>query len=134
MKALLDLAERASQGAVQSHDIAQRQGIPEPYLNQLLTTLRKASLVTSRRGPGGGHQLARPASAITLADVFTSLEGQVATERTGWSARATPRQAHCVSLADVWEDATRGVMDSLGRVTLEDLLERERTRAPGYSI
>ena len=124
---MIDLAQHAGLGPIQSHDIAERQEVPEPYLNQLLTLLRKAGLIASRRGPGGGHFLARAANHITLADVVTALEGPV------W----TPDEAddgRWESLEVVWEEVAAAVRTILDRVTLSDLLERERTRDLTYQI
>src|SRR5919201_1600088 len=74
-RAMIDLALRYGEGPVQSADIAARQGIPEAYLEQLLTALRKAGLVRSTRGPHGGHELARPPAEIRFAEVIAALEG-----------------------------------------------------------
>src|SRR3712207_5998414 len=74
-RAMIDLARRYGDGPVQSAEIAARESIPEAYLEQLLTSLRKAGLVRSSRGPRGGHELARPPSAITVGDVVHALEG-----------------------------------------------------------
>ena len=75
VRALMELAASQGTATKQSAEIAERWGIPAAYLDQLLTSLRKAGLVTSVRGPQGGHALARPASAITVLDVFEALEG-----------------------------------------------------------
>jgi len=124
---MIDLAQHVGLGPVQSHDIAERQDIPEPYLNQLLTLLRKAGLIASRRGPGGGHFLARPATRITLAEVVTALEGPV------W----TPDEAdngRWESFQVVWGEVAQAVKHILDRVTLYELLERERIRDLTYQI
>ena len=63
-RAVIDLARHYNRGPVQSADIAARQAIPEAYLEQLLTTLRKSGLIRSTRGPHGGHELARPPADI----------------------------------------------------------------------
>src|SRR6185312_2334417 len=65
IRALLELAQRRGQGPIQSRDIAERQGIPDAYLNQLLLTLRKAGIVQSVRGPAGGHLLAKAPEGIS---------------------------------------------------------------------
>src|SRR5438093_10082157 len=74
-RAILELAARYGDGPLQSAEIAQRQGIPEAYLEQLLTSLRKAGLVRSTRGPHGGHELARAPGEMTLLEVVSALEG-----------------------------------------------------------
>jgi Rrf2 family protein len=63
---------------VQVRIISERQAIPTRYLEQIFRRLRQASLVISKRGPGGGYTLARPASAITLRQVLEAVEGPVA--------------------------------------------------------
>ena len=75
VRALIDLAQRHGEGSVQTSEIAQRQGVPEPYLDQLLTALRKAGFIRSRRGPQGGHTLAREPTRISLGEVINTLEG-----------------------------------------------------------
>ena len=77
VRALIDLAQHYNEGPIQTNDIAHRQGVPEPYLDQLLTTLRKSGLIHSRRGPQGGHTLAKEPVDITLGAVINTLEGVV---------------------------------------------------------
>ena len=66
IRAMLYIGMHGDEGPVTSHEIAQHQGIPEPYLRQILALLSKDRLIQSNRGPQGGHVLGRPASAITL--------------------------------------------------------------------
>ena len=75
IRAMLELAQRYGEGYLQSSEIAAAGAVPERYLCQLLILLRKAGLIKSRRGPGGGHALARPPDQISLADAVTALEG-----------------------------------------------------------
>ena len=77
IRAMLYIAMQSGRGCpVNSHEIAQRQGIPEPYLRQILALLSKDRLIASNRGPQGGHMLGRPASEINLRDILLTLEGQ----------------------------------------------------------
>lgn len=74
--ALIDLAGAYATGAlVQTGEICKRHAIPERYLEQMLTGLRKAGLLTSIRGPRGGYQLALNPDSITVAAVVAALEG-----------------------------------------------------------
>ena len=75
VRALVDLALHSADAPIQTAEIAARQSIPEPYLEQLLPTLSKFGFIRSRRGPRGGHALARPASEITIDAVYEILEG-----------------------------------------------------------
>jgi Rrf2 family protein len=130
IRALLELATHYGQGPLQTHVIAQRRGLPEPYLNQLMSTLRQAGLVTSKRGPSGGHALARPPGTISLREAFSVLEG---TTSPWWCVEVDDPDcdyADGCGLRTVWralQAAAEGVLD---RLTLADLrIERERQPA-----
>ncbi len=75
IRALLYLARHYGEGPVPSAIIANRQMIPENYLDQILLTLRRAGLIRSVRGPGGGHMLARAPEQIYLGEAIAALEG-----------------------------------------------------------
>jgi Rrf2 family protein len=129
--AMVDLAEHFGMGSVQSHDIAERRQIPEPYLNQILTLLRKAGLITSRRGPGGGHALARPAAEFSLAELIGALEGPI------WETEAdssSDRLGRALGLDDVWREIGETTHGILGRVSLAGIAERARNRTYTYYI
>ena len=66
VRALVELAQRYGEGPIQSAVIARQQGIPEAYLDQLMTSLNKFGFVQSRRGPQGGHALAMDPKDIDL--------------------------------------------------------------------
>lgn len=72
---IFDLAYHGSRRPVPIQVIGQRQGIPARYLEQIFQRLRRAGLVVSKRGPGGGYALARPPEAISLADVVIAVQG-----------------------------------------------------------
>jgi Rrf2 family protein len=77
VRALVDLAQRYGGGFVHTVEIAESQSIPEPYQDQLLTTLSKFEFIRSRRGPQGGHVLAKAPNEISLGMVMAGLEGTV---------------------------------------------------------
>jgi Rrf2 family protein len=72
---VFDLAYNGQGEPVQVRVIGERQGIPARYLEQIFQRLRRARIVTGKRGPGGGYVLARAPSAITLRDVVEAVEG-----------------------------------------------------------
>src|ERR1700760_2709523 len=74
-RALLSLALHASEGPTSVRDIAERTGLPQPYLEQILLALKGAGLVRSKRGVGGGYVLARPPAEIDLAEVVSVVDG-----------------------------------------------------------
>jgi Rrf2 family protein len=129
---MLDLALQEGAEPVQCHDIASRQEIPEPYLNQILALLRRAGLITSRRGPGGGHQLARPAAAIGLGEIVLALEGQLGVP---WQVQSDGPAGSCASaLREVWRDVGASARRAVEGITLAELAERARGRALSYQI
>lgn len=73
--AIIELARSHDGTPRRVRDIAEAQGIPERYLVQILLQLKSVGLVQSARGSEGGYQLARPADAITAADVITAIDG-----------------------------------------------------------
>ncbi len=125
LRALFDLAQRQGAVPTPSADIAARQQIPEPYLNQLLIRLRKAGLVRSVRGPQGGHRLARPPTSITLAEAVLALEGGFSP--IGGSDGSDPSDAPIEAdiLREVWRQVEAAVGQVLESITLDDLCQRK---------
>ena len=121
MRAMLDLAERAGQGPVQSEGIAKRQAISEAYLDQLLTQLRRAGLVRSVRGPKGGHELAKPADQITLNEVLAALEG----DYLAILPDADDGLPSVKVQREVWQRVRDAAETILNGMTLRALLERQ---------
>ena len=122
IRALMDLAQHYGEGPVQSHDIARRQGLPEPYLNQLLVTLRRAGLVQSKRGPSGGHLLARSPNRITMGEAFLVLEGSVAPWLCVEDAETACIYAPGCGLRPVWQAVKDATEQVLNRITLADIV------------
>jgi len=120
VRALIHLAHHYGEGPIQSAEIAARQHIPEPYLDQLLTTLRKAGFIRSVRGPAGGHALVREPAEIRLSEVIRTLEGSLSPvahhHEEGYQCRAAHEVWHTV------EEATARILDG---VTIGDLAKRE---------
>ena len=77
VRALIQLARDGNNQPVRLSDIARRQIIPLPYLEQIFSKLRRAGLVQSVRGPQGGYTLAKEPTAISLHDIVTILEGPI---------------------------------------------------------
>src|SRR5438477_10640914 len=77
MRVMVDPPRNSGDGTVSLHAVAQREQLPEAYLEQLVAVLRKAGLVTGKRGAGGGYILARVPAQITAGDVVRALEGPI---------------------------------------------------------
>jgi Rrf2 family transcriptional regulator, cysteine metabolism repressor len=123
LRALMELASTRGSRYMQTSEIASRRAIPESYLEQLLTTLRRAGLVVSVRGPQGGHTLAMPAARITAGDVVRALEGPLIAVDCGGPDRCQ-FSPNC-ALEEMWGEVRSAVDSSLNRFSIEDLSARE---------
>ncbi len=120
--AMLDLALHHGSGPITLADIAQRQGISLSYLEQLFARLRKRSLVSSVRGPGGGYTLGREASEIFVAQVIAAVDENVDTTRCGGAHNCQDNQ-QCLT-HDLWQDLSNRIYDYLNQISLQDLMNR----------
>ena len=127
VRALVDLAQHYGQGPAQSKDIAARQGIPEPFLDQLLTSLRKAGFINSRRGPQGGHALARLPSQVSLGEIISSLEGSVAPIDCVEGLTQCVRSGSCAQ-REVWQSIAESIHNMLNSISIDDLAQRQLRR------
>jgi Rrf2 family iron-sulfur cluster assembly transcriptional regulator len=131
-RALLSLALHLEEaGPTSVRDIAERTGLPQPYLEQILLALKGAGLVRSKRGVGGGYVLARQPAEITLADILAAVDGPIALGDFGepHTDGACDHEGQCVLLA-VWADVGEQMRGLLSRLTLADLVDMARGSAP----
>ena len=126
IRSLIELTQRYGQGYVQSTLIAEARTIPENYLYQLLITLRKAGLIRSRRGPQGGHMLARDPQSITLAEAVIALEGPIAPVACVQDGVVDdcPYGDRC-AVKGVWQEITDMTYRILDKTTFADLASKE---------
>ena len=124
VRAMIDLAKHEGEGPVQRAEIARRRQIPESYLDHLLAQLRRRGFIRSTRGPGGGHELAKPASDICLLDLLESLEGSLAPLQ---CVEAPEGTSEAICGQDwVWREIYEDMRARLAAVSLADLVEHER--------
>ncbi len=127
-RALLSLALRADeQGPTSVRDIAERTGLPQPYLEQILLALKGAGLVRSKRGVGGGYVLARPAQSITLGAIVSAVDGPIVVGDFGEPHQngACDHEGQCALLA-VWSEVGDHMRHHLDSFTLADMVARAR--------
>jgi Rrf2 family iron-sulfur cluster assembly transcriptional regulator len=124
--AILDLAFHAGSGPVALPHIARRQDISLSYLEQLFTRLRKAGLVDSTRGPGGGYMLGRSAGAISIAEIIAAVDERV--DNTRCSGAGDCQNGEQCLTHDLWEDLGDRIFGFLEGITLQDLLEENGIR------
>ena len=124
-RALLSLALHADGATpISVRDIAERTGLPQPYLEQILLALKGAGLVRSKRGVGGGYSLARPTAEITLADIVSAVDGPIVLGDFGepHTDGACDHEGQCVLLA-IWAMAGDRMRCLLEGFTLADVAE-----------
>ncbi len=142
LKALLHLAERWDGGTVSTREIAEREVIPEKFLESILVLLKNARIVTSRRGREGGYRLRRPPAEIVVGDVVRLLDGPLAPFGDAAElARLVEFEPRHAGLFDLFLDVRNAAAAILDNTTLADLLERDRRilvaraeRAPGAKV
>ena len=125
VRALVELAHHFGEGPVQSAVIANRQSIPEAYLDQLLTSLRRAGFIRSVRGPQGGHALVRDPHGLRLSEAVGALEGSLAPIGCLDTPDGCPKTSSCC-LRSVWQEIEDATLRILEGITIADLAERER--------
>jgi Rrf2 family iron-sulfur cluster assembly transcriptional regulator len=136
-RALLSLALHTdTQGPTSVRDIAERTGLPQPYLEQILLALKGAGLVRSKRGVGGGYVLARPAHSITLSQIVSAVDGPIVAGDFGRPHEngACEHEGQCILLA-VWSDVGEHMREHLDSFTLADMVLQARgTPVPAKSL
>ena len=124
---LVHLARHQNQGPVQIGEISRRQEISVKYLEQLIRPLKQAQLVTSVRGPKGGHFLAQKPESITLGQVVRLFEGHTdLVECVSRPEKSTMADDYQVRLA--WREAIRSLFEKLDAITIADLISKNPGR------
>jgi len=119
VRALVALAA-AGGGPIAGATLAQSQGLPAKFLEGILAELRRAGVVTSQRGAEGGYRLARPASAISVADVIRAIDGPLAEVR-GNRPEVTAYEGAALHLQEVWIAVRASLRAVLEHTTLADV-------------
>ena len=126
VKAMLDLALEQDRGLIPIQEIAARRGIPQRYLEQVLLSLKRTGLLTSKRGSTGGYHLTRRPEDITVGDVLRAVEGPRMALQPSGTARGAGRAE--ADLAELWEEIGEAVSKVVDRVTFAQLVARVRER------
>lgn len=123
LTAMIDVAMRERDGPVPLASISRRQHIARSSLELLFSKLRQHALIKATRGPGGGYTLTRRASEITVADILASVDGQPLADTEASPKKSEPGSKGCYSTEALWASAKHHVMEFLGSVTLQSLVE-----------
>lgn len=130
IKAMVDLAiQHNSQCCTSLKSIAKRQSIPENYLEQLMSVLKKADFIKSIRGPQGGYTLNKEPSLITIGSLIKTLEGKLSIvdcveDKTTKRKCGTSDCADCTDCVALkaWEVISDKMSEAANSITLEDLV------------
>ena len=131
MVALADIAMQPEGTLVTLGDISLRQKISLPYLEQLFVKLRRAGLVASVRGPGGGYKLARDAGAIRIVDVLEAVDETVDAMHKGAGVSGGLSGSRAQSLTNrLWESLSANVYVFLHQISLADVISNHLAPCP----
>ena len=120
--AMYDLAVNADRGPQSIKAIAEREDIPEAYLEQLIAALKRAGLVTSTRGAQGGYMLSRPASKIAVGQVLRALEGGLSLVNCVQEEDSCGRSCDCPSRI-LWQKIQAGLDQIVDGISLQDMVD-----------
>ena len=130
IRALIELAHRYGEAKpIQSSEIAARQKVPESYLEQLLTTLRRAGFIRSVRGPQGGHALIRDPRALRVTEVIEALEGPIMPSDCLDEGGGCAKSGGCAQTG-MWAAVRAAIHQVLDNTTIAELAERDRAAQP----
>jgi len=130
LRALIDLAQYSEEEPVSITSISDRQGISERYLEQLMAKLKKAGLVKSIRGAGGGYVLEKNMNEISVGDVLRALEGNLdAVQCSGLNPEEGCKTADSCVTKYVWQKINDSINQTVDSIMLEQLVEESKKKA-----
>lgn len=125
--AMLDIALREEAGPVTLSGISARQKISLSYLEQLFGKLRRRALVVSIRGPGGGYCLAKPAHAISVADIIIAVDEPLDATQCGGKENCLAEDMRCMT-HDLWVSLNQTIFQYLSSITLQTLMTQQQEK------
>lgn len=124
-RAMLELSRRVEAGPVHIRDISKAQNIPEGFLSQILLLLKRSGYLKSKKGQGGGYYLAKPPSAITVAEVIRVMDGPLAPiDCVSVMAHETCPMERTCGLRGLWKIVRDSIAEILEHTTFEDLVRQ----------
>lgn len=126
LRVMIDLAEHQANGRIPLKEIAERQGVSEKYLENILSILVRNGVLSGMRGKGGGYRLTKDPDQFTVGEILRLTEGSLAP--VACLESGTPgcdRAAECKTLA-MWEELDRMISNYLDGITIADLVASPR--------
>lgn len=134
LRLMLDLAMHDDGSYIPIKEISKRQDISDKYLEQIISVLGRAGFVKSVRGAGGGYKLTHPLKSYTVGMILRLTEGSLAPVAClDDNVNTCERKTHCATLM-VWEKLYDAINNVVDNITLEDLVEYERSLGDDYVI
>jgi Rrf2 family protein len=137
IRAVLDIALQKQNAPVQAREIATRQSIPEQFLEQVLSVLRRAGVIRSIRGAAGGYDLAKPAGQTTIGEIIRALSGPLVPVQcvNEDDLARCPSQDLC-SVSHFWRRLKEAIEDVVQRTTIQDLVDHQQEvrKIQGYMM
>jgi len=130
VRAMFEIAKSYARGPITIKEIAERQELSVPYLEQILNKLRRGGFIKSHKGPGGGYVLSKKPADISVSEILKALEGPIAiTHCLGPTAKGCSRVERCVARL-LWKSLGERIEQFLKTMSLKDLL-KEGVRIEG---
>ena len=130
VRALMELALDECGSPLGAYELARRQHIPERFLEQIFGDLRRAGILTSRRGAHGGFCFAVPPEELTVLDIVEILDGEVRPARCSAGGQCYIADAPLCATSEIWDEARVALESVFGRYTIAEIAAKEReTRA-----
>ena len=126
--AMVDLALRQTRGPVTLAAISERQRISLSYLEQLFGKLRRARLVNSVRGPGGGYTLAKPTASISMAEIIVAVDEPIDATQCAGKENCGDDDKRCMT-HDLWATLNEKIHDYLSSVALSDVVAHQQGKS-----
>ena len=118
----------------QGKKIAERQGISEPYLEQIMIPFKKSGFVSTVRGCNGGYELKKSSDEITVLDIIELFEGRIYLSECMGKSEGCNRESFCPT-ADIWKELEEVFREKARSITLGSILEKyEKNLTPDYII
>ena len=125
MLVMMELAEAGPEQTTSVRVIAEKRGLSEKYLEQILAVLKSAGLVVSFRGFGGGYTLPKPPARISVGDIFRVLEGTPALVGCVDGSNECARRDDC-AIRQTWADMANAMTHVMDTTSLQNLLDRQK--------
>ncbi len=130
--AMIDLAQRQTNGPVTLAGISERQKISLSYLEQLFGKLRRHNIVGSVRGPGGGYRLARAMNEVSVADIIAAVDEPL--DATNCGGQENCQDEHRCMTHDLWTNLNKRMHEYLASVSLYDLVNQPKAKAIAATV